>query len=532
MLGAGPVLMLLCIVCAADATARSIDGRIYVTYQNTSGTTMDNAYLSQNLETTIRDRLFEKNNLMLSLYFDNTSNLRRSLTTRRYYGRLQLSGLYYDLNIHYSPKQKITPLEVETSREITDKQVNLDINVPSLPNLRLYYAKKRQFTEGVFSGDSRSMRADLDYKYKFIEVGLNRWQDKSSNSSRNRTTVTGGRVRMARSFIHAINVNTGYEYILTQTERIPGTKMDVSNHTLSSLVSARYKSYISGSVSIVSRWLDSKNAEESTGRNHTFSARVNFFPASPVRIDLARDYIESRQDTSVSISDYATAQLVMTGKLGENTNGRAQAARRFVIRSSRGAIPANILYFSLDSRIFRDLSTRAELNISQRDVKEYTKGKYQINSTFEIYAKPRRTLQLRTSVQYYKYSPTFSLLKNNRVVYSMTATYFPAGRFHIGVDAQRSMITSGQVQTNDAVTVNSSIAWSNRSNFNISYGFNTIDKPGEPADDESTGNRNTLTLQSQFWITGSAVLAVNYSRQAKKGGRAPEFLTVSYRQNY
>ena len=136
---------------------------------------------------------------------------------------------------------------------------------------------------------------------------------------------------------------------------------------------------------------------------------------------------------------------------------------------------------------------------------------------------------------FYKYSPRFSLLKNDRATYNLTATCFPARSFHIGVDAQRSLITSGKEQTNNSLTINSSITWRNRSNFNISYSLNAVEIPGvEPDSNQNKirNNRSTLSIQNQLWLTGSGVLSVNYSRQEGEIGPATRFLTFSYRQNY
>ncbi len=517
------------------AEASTVNGRAYFTYQSVKGTRLDNEYMAQNLEATIRDRLFEKSNLVLSLYFDNNQNIRKDLTTRRYYGTLDLSGLYYNFSIHYSPKQKITPLEVESSRELTDQQLSLDLTVPSLPRLRLYYAKRSLFTEGVFAGTTRSMRADMSYNYKYIDIDLNRWVDKSTNTTENKTTVTGARFRFTKSLYRAMSVNTGYEYVLTANTKKPGARQDVSNHTVTALASSRYRDYITGSISMVSRWLNTDNTIDTKSTDNTYSFHLNFLPKSPLRLDLARNYIQSRQDTLETISDYATAQLVLSGKVNAKTSARAQFARRFIIESSRGAIPANIYLVSITSKIFKGINARADLNVSQRDVKEQVKGRYQTNSSLEIQAKPRSNLQLRTNVLFYKYSPRFSLLKNDRATYNLTATYFPARSFHIGVDAQRSLITSGKEQTNNSLTINSSITWRNRSNFNISYSLNAVEIPGvEPDSNQNKirNNRSTLSIQNQLWLAGSGVLSVNYSRQEGEIGPATRFLTFSYRQNY
>jgi len=527
-------LVLVGLMARVALAGGKFSGRAFLTYQSVTGPRQNAEYFSQNIEALVRDRVFDKNDLTVVFYLDNHQNLSKNLTTRRYYGRLELTGRYYNLNIHYTPRQRISPLETSTSREETERQYVLQLSPPKLPRLRLYYSKKRQYLEGVFQGFNRDVRADLSYKYRFISLELNRWREKSTNASENTTTVTGGRVRVSRSLFRAVSFNSSYEYRLTETTKSPGLPRKVSNHTLTLLASGRYRKYMTSSLSFTTRRLSARNESSSNARNDNFSYQISLMPEWPVRLDIARTYILSDQDTLRSLSGYLTLQLVLTWRGKGSTQARAQLAKRLVMASTRGAIPSNLVFLTFRTKIYRGLEMRSDLNISQRPGALRPKQRYQITSILEVFAKPRRRMKVTASLQHQKYSDRFSLLHNDRASYGLSLNYFLNRRFNFGIDGRRYLVTTGNEESNGSLTFTAGTLIARRLSINVSYAVNAFKKEqgvGQEHRWEEFYRRN-FNLESQWNLGIGKTLSLSYARLEQERNVPSKYMTVSYNQSF
>jgi len=141
------------LIVASEVFAREINGRAQLTYQRFDVPELSQELFTQNYETRFRDQLFEKNDLTLTLFLDNSKNLTDNKTFLRYRGQLELGHRWYKFRARISPKQSLTPLETDDSQEFTENQFSLDVNAPKSPRFRFLYATKNQFFRGVSTGE-------------------------------------------------------------------------------------------------------------------------------------------------------------------------------------------------------------------------------------------------------------------------------------------------------------------------------------------------------------------------------------------
>lgn len=529
-------LLVTALVWSREALAvGKLGGRVFLAYQKVDGPRQRAEYFSQNVETLVKDKLFEKNDLTLAFYFDNYQNLSSRLTTRRYYGRFDLSGQYYRINVQYTPRQRISPLETSTSREEAERQYVVELLAPRLPQFRVYYAKKRKYLEGAFQGYNRDFRLDMSYHYRFVSLELNRWRQKATNTVSTLSTVTGGRLRARRTILPGISLNSSYEYRLTETERTLGPPRRVSNHTLSLLSTARYRKYLSSSLSYTTRRLHSRDGTGSRGgRNDSFSLQMSLLPKGTARFDLARTYLLNDQDTLRNLSDYLTVQVVFTWRGQRSSQARLQLARRLVLASTRGAIPSNLAFLSLRSRLYRGVEARSDLSISQRPRAAAPKDRYQISSVLELFLAPRRNTKITLNFQHFKYSECFSFFHNDRASYGMTFNYFLNRSFHLGIDARRSLVTSGKQEDNGSLSFTVGTVLTSHLSVNAAYAFNRYNKEvGEGSDRRwEKSYRRNFNLDGQWNLGVGKWLSFSYARLEQVENVPNKYLTLNYNQSF
>jgi hypothetical protein len=527
---AGVALALL----PANALAREpLSGRFHLTYQDTRNAGIRQEYFTQRYEATIRDRLFERNNLALTFYFDNADNLTTDLTFRRYRGLLSLENRYYLLSARYTPRQKTSPLEVIPAQETADNQLLLDVRVPQAPRLRLSYGNRDRYFEGQSAGELTELRGDLDYTYRFLTLGLNRYQSKTENASRRENTVTGGDVRVAESFGPEFGFNAGYEYRLNQERRSPGLPTDVTNHNFSGVFTSQYRRYLAATLSLNRRELHIDGAQDSRSTDDNDFLALLFFPGSPLSLELARTFLRTQSDTALTQSDYATVQALAQGEFWKRTRGRAQVSRRMDIDTINGIVPDHIYFVSVQSTLYPGVDLRADASVSERAKDTFLTDRFQSGSLLDLYLRPWNNVSLVPHIQYVRYDDELSFRHNDRAMYGLTANYFPRGGASLGVDMNRTIVTTGRQSTSNAATFNVGLRLRQRSSLNASYAINRTD---------FVSNRllwggpdtqlRTLNLMAQVWLVARGSLSLNFTDIEQNGRDASIAYTVSYRQDF
>lgn len=516
----------------AVAAGEGLSGRLFLTYQDSENAGIRQEYFTQRYEATLRERLFQRNNLALTFYFDNADNLTTDLTFRRYRGLLNLENRYYLFSARYTPKQKTTPLELQPAQETMDNQLLLDIRVPQAPRLRLSYGNRERYVGGVAAGDLTELRGDLRYAYRFLALDLNRYQATNENSSRRESAVTGGYFRVAHSFGPQFGFSAGYEYRLNEEQRTPGLDSDVTNHNVSGVFTSRYRDYLAATLSLTRREIriDAVHDRETTDDNDYLS--LLFFPASPVSVELSRTFLRTVSDTSLVQSDYATAQFLAQGEFWRRTRGRLQVSRRVDINTIKGGVPAHIYSLSVQSNLYSGIDVRADATVSERLEDTPLSYRYQTRTLLDIYLKPLNTLTLVPHVQHIRYHDQVSFLHNDRANYGLSGNYFPRGPASFGADLTRSEVTTGRVSTSDAATFNVGLRLRERSSMNVSYAVNRVDYAGRNVLVNRDAELRTLNLTAQVWVVERGSLSLTFTDIEENSRDVSVSYTVSYRQDF
>ncbi len=519
-----------------SATA-TLGGRIIWTYQNNKTAATDLEAFLQRYELKARDRIFDNSDMLLSVFVNTSKNFTVDQTLLRYRGELLLSNQYYTFDARYAPKQDITPLESSVSIERTEQRYNLDLHLPKLPQLRLNYAQRARYFQGVFDGRVRDMRGDLRYRWRVFEFGLNRWNSKSSNSTDAATTVSGARFRYNQSFGPLLNASVGYEGLLTERSRslsIEDTK--TTNHTFNALLSGAYQNILWGSMSWISRRLTTNAEMDFENINDTAIFQLKFLPTSPFRIETDWNYLSSEQNGVRNLSNYATVQAVLTGPRRGRWHGLAQMSQRFPIeRLGNGVIPSNIYFASLRGQVYRGIDGRAEFNVMQHhnDVPVTTK-RYQSTGLIELFLKPRPSWLILANMRSFRYSDQLHFLRNDRFNYGLTANYFARQYFNAGLDVRRNVLTTGNRRQDTSVVVNASLRMRARSSVTFSYGINEYEVLNDQNAAEFALNTrsNTMNIQMQVWITRRGAVSFTFPEISREVGIDTRYLALNYIQDF
>lgn len=514
-----------------------LSGRFYLTYQKNRTPALSQDFFQQHYEITLRDRVFDAHDIRLSLFLDNDRNLTNDLTLRRYRGQIQLSHPYYHFNANIAPRQEITPLELEPSREVTENQVALDIHLPKQPRLRLVYENRRSYDGGALVSHTTDFRGDMKYRVSIFDLGVTRWYARSRNGAPATTSATGGHIKMAKTFGSVFSIQSGYAYHLTQRQPDGGNEHSAANHTVTASMTGRYEQLVNGSFSLTSRRLRSKNEIERLDNSDTAIFQLRAFPAFPLHVDLGRSYLSAERDSKRTLADYATLGLVFEGRPRAGTFGRIRVDKRFPIdMENGGGIPADVYFASLQSRVYTGVDAQVELSVSEQD-EDAVAGqvkRYQSYANLEVTCKPRSTMRFTPEVQLVKHSDRLSLRRFNQRIYRLSASYIPTGQVSIGLSVRRNELINGSRQEQTAVTFNLGLALRNRSTLQLSYGINDAKAQVDPALVSAPDNRHTTTLSAQASIRVGKVgsLTGMYTAVDQRNGPSTEYTSVTYRHDF
>ena len=514
--------------------AAGLGGRFWLTYQKAGEVQSQQEYFIQHYEAILRDRLFEQNDLRLTFYFDDSKNLTNDLTFRRYRGHLDVINRYYNFNLRYTPRQQVSPLQLEQSLEAFQNQMSLDIHVPNVPRLRLSYDSRAQYINEAQSVDVRDLRADLQYQYRALELRANRWSSTSQNGNELQTDVTGASVRAGRIFSRWFNASGGYEFRLTESDRQVGPLSSVTNHTVNGLLAGRYRNTVSAVLAGSTRRLAQEYIVDNDSRDDNLNFILSFLPTGHVRPEASRTYIMTEQNGARITSDYASLQVLVDGNLQKRTWGRAQVTRRIDIATDGGVLPSHIYMVSARSSLFRGIDFRGELTANETVYDSPTVDRFQSSSLFDLYLVPWRSTTITPHVRYTKFSDELSFVHNDQESWGITANYIPRfPRMSIGMDVNRTKINTGFQRMDTAGSVNLSMYLRSRSSFNVSYGIRETERYDSGAGSVPGISRaNTLNAQAQVWVLRRGSISINYTGVDQSSESDSEQLAVTYRQDF
>jgi hypothetical protein len=508
-----------------------LSGRFYITYQNFDRARGRQEYLSEQFEATLRDRLFERNDLALTFYLDNSRDLVLNQTVRRYRGMLDLQNPYYNFNARFTPRQEISALEQVASVEYEDKQMQLDVHVPDIPRVRLSYGSNERFVQGFGGNRTTDLRGDLFYTYNIFTMGLNRWFTRSENSAKRETTVTGADLRAAKSYGPLFTFDAGYQYQMSEVRPSIGRNQDIANSSLMGLFTSRYRRAVQGSLTLNRRYLtnETNTTFKSTDDNDRLSAL--FFPLSPVNVELSDTYVRAEQDTLVSKTNYGTVQMLADGNVWWRTRGLLQLTRQFDIETINSIVPDHMYIARLESFDRRGVDLRAEAAVSERVDEDTRAYRYRNTSLFDIYLRPWKNVTLVPRAQFTNFGDVIAFTGNDQANYGFNATWL-ARAVNLGTNLTHSVVTSGRESVSNAAAVNISASMRNRSSLSVSYAIRETDQFGTSTLPEQYDKSHTLNVWGQIWVLPRGSLSVNYTHVDRERLSDTNYVALNYRQEF
>jgi len=529
------LLALFTVVAPMSSQARDkLSGRFNITYQNADRPNGRYEYLSERFEATLRDRVFERNDLALTFYFDNARDLSSDQTFRRYRGLLNLQNPYYTFSARYAPRQEVTPLELPNGVELLDKQLLLHIHPQqNLPQLRLSYGGTERWVEGHTGNKTTNWRGDIFYNYSIFNLGLNRYRTTSENSTARTTDVTGADVRAAKSYASGLSFDLGYQYQFTETRPEFALPQDITNNNFTGVFTSRFRRALQTALTLNRRYLENDNGinvVNTTDDNDLLSAL--FFPTKPVTFEYYQTFVRTTEaDTLVSQSSYGSAQILGDGKVWRSLTGHMQVTRRFDTNTIDGIIPDHIYFVRVESHNRRGIDVRGELGVLERVQEETRRDKYSNSSMLDMYLRPWKNVTLVPRIQYIRFSDDIAFTGNDQSTYSLNGTW-AARAVNFGTNLNHSAVLTGRESVSNAATFNVSAGLRGKSSFSASYGVRETDLFATTFFPEVYSKSHTLNIWGQIWILPRGSLSVNYTRVDPDQGRETNYVALNYRQEF
>lgn len=521
-------------LCGSARAAAGLGGRFWWTYQLNSDPQAEQEYFIQHYEAILRDRLFEQNDLRLTFYLDNSDNLNNDLTYRRYRGHLDLTHRYYSFTARYSPRQTVSALELTPTLEAYRNQLSLDVHVPRSPRVRLTYDARSQFFDATRTVDVEDVRADLQYRYRVLELRANRWRSESRNGNQLTTDVTGASARVTKAITPWTAASAAYEFALTESDRATGPVSTTTNHTLSGSFSWRYRHVLNATAAGSTRRLQREYVVDTSNRDDNLNLILSFLPTAHFRPEVSRTYILTDRDGYQVTTDYASFQILADGEVWRRTWGRAQVTRRLDIDTRGGVLPSHIYLTALRSTLYEGIDVRVELNANEAVEDTPLRDRFQTSSLFEMYLLPWRSMTVTPHVRFTRFSDELSFTGNDQSLLGLTATWAPRyPRMSVGFDANRTEVTTGFRRLDTAGALNLSLFLRGRSTLNASYGIRETERYDTGAGSAPGISRsNTLNLQGQVWLTRRGSLSIVYTGVDRNPEGDSDQFAATFRQDF
>lgn len=534
------VLLLLVTVVGAVAPCREagagaeLGGRFWLAYQQYQDPQEDRDYFVQHYEAVLRDQLFRQNNLRLTFYFDNSDNLTNDLTYRRYRGHVDLTHRYYTFGMRYAPRQKVSALELQPSLEAYRNQLSLDIHVPDTPRLRLTYDARTQYLDEARTVDIKDARANLDYRYRVVDMRAHRWHTESRSTNSLTTDVTGAGVNALKMFGPWVAASAGWDFSYTESDREIGPTTTTTNNTLTGSLSWRYRHVMNALASGSTRYLTTEHVAQTKNQYDNYNLVFSFLPTRHVRPEVSQTYIMTETNGARVTTNYASLQILADGEVWRRTWGRAQVTRRTDLDTQGGVLPNHIYLVAIRSTLYRGIDLRAELTSNESLYDSPVIEKFQNSSVLEFYLVPLQGTLITPYVRYLNRSDEITFRGNDQAVAGLTATYSPRfPRMSLGFDANRTELTTGLRRVDTAGSVNLSLYLRERSSFNASYGIRETDRfQGGNGIAEGLSRAKTLNLQGQVWLTRRGSLSIVYTGIDRDPERDTSQFSLTYRQDF
>lgn len=506
-----------------------LSGRFILTYQSAKSPTFTQEYFRQNYTATLKDNLWERSRFSLSFFLDDAKDLTGDRTLRRYWGLFNLSDHYWSLSARFSPKQKFTPLEVEPSQERASNEVTLDVRVPKAPRLRLTYRDRQSYSAGLDRGTSRDFRGDLSYQFRFIYLGLSRFDERSTNGSEREISSTTGTIRLVRGLSRWFRVNAGYDYSLS--ERRDGINFDGTTHMFNGLLAGRYEQIVAGSVFYNTRRFKAEDGAISRSTQETAGAVVHLFPASALTGSIGRRFLLTDQEAIRVKTDYGELRFLARGDIVRGTTGKFEINKRFDIATEGGIVPSDVYFLSLASRLYRGIEFRGDGTVSRKsgDPTE----RYRTTTVLDLFVRPRTAMRIGAYVRRIRLGERISLIASDRVNYGLSFQFSGRAGSTLGFTLGRNRADNLYRREETSYSFNLGLRPHERTSFFIAYGVDeskiegVVTGPVAPADE---GNRLNVTFQTGITRRGS--ISMYYvSNNVESIGESSNF-SIAYRQNF
>jgi hypothetical protein len=513
----------------------NLSGRYFITFQTLRDPSAKFERLDQHFEARLRDVVANDHRVGLTFYFDNSDDLIDDFTFRSYRAQLDARHLSYTFEARVTPRQKITPLELQASREVANNQFSLLLHHRNLPRLRLTYGDRSGYEIGQRTSKARDLRAELSHRMRGLEFKVNRWNSTVENTGRRETDVTGAMVRANRPLGRSVHVNGGYEFQLTETAQNGVQTNDVTNHVANAGISGQYGYLLRAAANGTIRRLRTEGFTQAKSDNDNFVGRLMVFPTRPYTFQVSRTYLATETNIQRTKADYATVEMLLRGPIGRGSFGRVQVAKRYDINTQGGIVPANTFLAALRTNVYDGVDFRIDVNLAQRqDVGPFV-PEYSMTSIAELFLRPRRSLFISPNMQVIASSARFTALRNDRVRLGVRSNYVAPRRWTFGCDLNATDIRTGLARRRDySALFNFSTPLRGRSSLNATYAINDT----RPLDGSDTavalvGRRsNTFNVNAQVWIMRRGSLAFNYGYIDREVFGETENFSASFRIDF
>jgi hypothetical protein len=530
------VLLSIFLVGSDNLFARAeFRGRLDLNYLNTTVEGLTNEKFDQNLELSVQDKLFVKNQLSINYFLERfTGNFQPDDIIRQRW-RGNLVGRYYAFNGEYTPRYRLTGFSGESARYTTGRRFNLVLSPPKVPTTRMTYNwSRRTAGEGATLLEEINLDrfASTGFTYKFTNYGAlfrdRKTEEELTGNITRRIRDFNGTAGISRSLPGNVSLMADYDYHYSEGEGDTQFEGRSVANNLSARASVKPANWMSVFSSFLGNNIRRKNDIERRSTHTEIAAGLRLLPTDYLRISGSRDYRLIREGGERTVSDYVRAEVVLQGWIRDRMEGRVAVNRTFVILNREGSFPSQGYLFSLDSELYPGVSLNSDFNIIQSENPDQTSERFQTRRTVDLRTIPTRRIMLDFNLRTLSYGITVPWLDTQLLEYGFDVNYQPTSQLGIILTFLREE-DRRVIDRKDFVFV-STLNYSFRGGSNISMIYNRRSNVEEVEEEEVQGTTSFssamegILLQITLKLKSRADLRLSFdTRRITKGDRIENY---------
>jgi len=503
----------------------SLGGRLNLYYQESKFGTISNDSWNQDLNLTVRDDLFVKNQLALSYLVERKTGSMLEKAFLRHRIRTVITGTPYVFSAEYTPSYSIMGTPGEKARR---QRYLFGVSPAKYPTFNVTYENSDRYGGSGASridkkAENKLAAASYSYRLAAVRGSFRERSNSDRYTSENRRQVTEGtgEVSLEQGLGRLGSVMTSYNGFFSEEDIAGGGGADVRIDNVRGLVGLHFTDFVSLSASYLGNSIRRTEADITKSSSQELYSSLSVTPTDYLNVQLSRNIRESEDEGVRAYSDYLRAQGTIQGYVRANMRGRASIQRTFILRSKEGAFPSNGYFFNLDTDLMPGLQALFDLNILLSENPNVRTQRYQIRKSVDLRGYMRPDLTMNFSLRSLTYGDRLDLFSASTHDVELDLNYRPKPKFSTIFTITRSV--DKRPQGGDGLYLSSTSTFNLSGGTHLSFIYIRRDVNGTVLATQGTSASatypNNYLLELVLVLSRDSRLSVKYDiRDLSQGG--------------